>query len=94
MQIHPRQPASGVLGITAVTLCGYGLACREDSGTWTAIDMAHGKFDGDMTSPYLRPRSACRSDGKMQVQNGPQMLAGSMPSMTGATPNLPLFSTC
>lgn len=34
VQIHPRQPGSGVLGITAVTLCGYSLACREDSGTW------------------------------------------------------------
>lgn len=94
LQIHPRQPASGVLGITAVTLCGYTLACREDSGTWTAMDMAHRKFDGDMASPYLIPRAAWQvTNDKMQVQNGLQMPAGCQSFMMGVAPTLPLFST-
>lgn len=87
-------PLLASLAPPPVTLCGYTLACREDSGTWTAMDMAHRKFDGDMASPYLTPRSACKFNDKMQVQNGPPLLVGRQPSMTGVAPTLPLFSKC
>lgn len=58
------------------------------------MDMAHRRFDGDMASPYLIPRSAWQFNDKMQVQIGPQVLVEGRPVMTGVAPTLPLFSTC